>query len=291
MNKVLRIAKVNQIEYYTLELSGIGAQGALACILELFGVRIDKDNIFVDEYEVERIQLQELQEYLSSQSDFGEYTENFEQYLRQAGIDKDKFLQIIGELIIKSDSDNPNIRISWFDKENKPKDLDYIKSVYSRSEVCLGETLASIPADGLTLEEAFDLYIVAMKWGEGDRFYRVDHEGDTFEYKSQEETTKSESPSTEQCCCEKDTSLSTQRQTLNSTNYVHCIDIDLMEEVEKWWTHNTSNEDLEIITGLNEGNYSDNSNFLKACYDFWESKTSKEKIGHWKYITQRPENH
>lgn len=290
MNKVLRTAKVNQIDYYTLELSGLGAQDALACIFELFGVRLSKDDIYVDEYEVERIQLQELQEYLSSKDDLGEDAGDFELYLRQAEIDKDKLLRIIGELINKSDPDNPNIRISWFDKENSPKDLDYIKSIYSRSEVCLGETLASIPADGLTIEGAFELYIEAMKWGEGDRFYQVPEEGDSIELGCQEDSTESESPSAEQCCCETETSLSTQRQTLNSTNYVHCIDIDLMEEVEKWWTHGTSGEDLKIITGLNEDDYSDNSAFLKACYDFWQSKTSEEKIYYWKSITQRPES-
>ena len=113
MSKVLRTAKVNQIDYYTLELSGMGAQDALACIFELFGVRLSKDNIYVDEYEVERIQLQKLQEHLSGQDDLGEHAQDFELYLRQAEVDKDKLLRIIGELINKSDPDNPNIRISF----------------------------------------------------------------------------------------------------------------------------------------------------------------------------------
>lgn len=290
MNKVLRTAKVNQIDYYTLDLSGLGAQDALACIFELFGVRLSKDNIYVDEYEVERIQLQKLHEHLSSQDDLGGHAQDFELYLQQAEVDKDKLLRIIGELINKSDPDNPNIRISWFDKENSPKDLDYIKSIYSCSEVCLGETLASIPADGLTLEEAFDLYIVAMKWGEGDRFYRVDKEGDAFEYKSQEESTESESPSVEKCCCENDASLSAQSRASNDTSSALLIDVDLMEEIEIWWRHDTSNDDLEVITGFKEGVYSDNSAFLKACHDFWENKTFEEKIYYWKSITQRSEN-
>ena len=35
------------------------------------------------------------------------------------------------------------------------KKLEEIKSGYGDSEVCMGEMLASVPADGLTVEEAF----------------------------------------------------------------------------------------------------------------------------------------
>ncbi|WP_226992569.1 hypothetical protein [Bacteroides graminisolvens] len=40
----------------------------------------------------------------------------------------------------------------------------------------MGETLALIPADSLSLEEAFQLYIEAMKWAEGDRFYKSEND-------------------------------------------------------------------------------------------------------------------
>lgn len=46
--------------------------------------------------------------------------------------------------------------------KNKPIDLKVIKSIQFFSEVILGETLASIPANGLSLKEAFKLYIEAM---------------------------------------------------------------------------------------------------------------------------------
>lgn len=41
----------------------------------------------------------------------------------------------------------------------------------------MGEMLASVPADGLTVEEAFYLYIRAMQWAEGDRFFRWIYDG------------------------------------------------------------------------------------------------------------------
>ena len=42
----------------------------------------------------------------------------------------------------------------------------------------MGDLLCSIPADGLSLDEAFELTIAAKKYADGDRFYRIieDHE-------------------------------------------------------------------------------------------------------------------
>lgn len=51
--------------------------------------------------------------------------------------------------------------------------LERIKEEYRDSEVCMGETLLSIPATGLSVEESFELAIAAKKWADGDRFYRV----------------------------------------------------------------------------------------------------------------------
>lgn len=44
---------------------------------------------------------------------------------------------------------------------------------YQANDICMGELLAAIPADGLTLEEAFELYIAAKKWADGDKFYQM----------------------------------------------------------------------------------------------------------------------
>ena len=48
----------------------------------------------------------------------------------------------------------------------------------------MSETLASIPADGLSIEEAFKLYVEAMYWGEGDRFYIVKEDGNGIKINS-----------------------------------------------------------------------------------------------------------
>ena len=73
------------------------------------------------------------------------------------------------------------IEVGQLPKDETTKDLEFIKSIYFESEVCMYETLASIPADGLTFEEAFELYAEAMKWCEGDRFFQVFENGDKKE--------------------------------------------------------------------------------------------------------------
>lgn len=179
MNKELRIAKINQIEFCSLAASGFELQQGIACIFELFSITIDKRNIFADEYQVSRDQLQSMYESIANQDNvFQEHASLFEDYLRSAYIDKDEFLQILDDLIHKSDQQNTQVLISWSDNTNKPIDLNDIKYIQSISDIILSETLASIPADGLSLEEAFILYVKAMYWGEGDCFYMVTEDED-----------------------------------------------------------------------------------------------------------------
>lgn len=45
----------------------------------------------------------------------------------------------------------------------------------------MGEMLLSIPANGLSIEEAFELSIAAKKWADGDCFYRVIDDGEPEE--------------------------------------------------------------------------------------------------------------
>ena len=59
--------------------------------------------------------------------------------------------------------------------------LEKLKEEYLNSDVCMGEMLLSMPADGLSIEEAFELGIAAKKWADGDRFYRVVDDGDPEE--------------------------------------------------------------------------------------------------------------
>ena len=44
---------------------------------------------------------------------------------------------------------------------------------YTQSEVCMGELLANISADGMSIEDACELYIKAMNYAEKDEFYQL----------------------------------------------------------------------------------------------------------------------
>lgn len=58
-----------------------------------------------------------------------------------------------------------------------------LKEDYINNDVCMGEFLGSVPATGLTIEQAFYLYIRAMSWCEEDEFttYREDEYVDLVE--------------------------------------------------------------------------------------------------------------
>lgn len=55
------------------------------------------------------------------------------------------------------------------------KILGRIKEMYlSESEVVMGEFLADVNvSDNLTFEDAFEIYVEAMKWANDDRFIQI----------------------------------------------------------------------------------------------------------------------
>lgn len=62
--------------------------------------------------------------------------------------------------------------------EKLDNELNDIKNTYQCGDVCMAEVLASHSADGMTVEIAFNLYVKAMNWADGDTFY-VTKSGDT----------------------------------------------------------------------------------------------------------------
>ena len=59
----------------------------------------------------------------------------------------------------------------FFVQNITPASLDSIKQTYQKEDNCMAELLASEPADGLSIEEAFELYIQAKNWADGDSFF------------------------------------------------------------------------------------------------------------------------
>lgn len=58
-------------------------------------------------------------------------------------------------------------------KNRVPLSLTKVKEMYHKSEVVMGEMLASVPADGMSIEDAFYLYIAAQNWANGDEFIQI----------------------------------------------------------------------------------------------------------------------
>lgn len=56
---------------------------------------------------------------------------------------------------------------------NSMETFEKIIEQYTQSEVCMGELLANISADGMSIEDAFELYIKAMNYAEKDEFYQL----------------------------------------------------------------------------------------------------------------------
>ena len=70
----------------------------------------------------------------------------------------------------------------WRKKTDKGRmTLGTVQKEYRENDVCMGELLDALPADGLSIEEAFELAITAKKWADGDRFYRSINDGEPEE--------------------------------------------------------------------------------------------------------------
>ena len=62
----------------------------------------------------------------------------------------------------------------------------------------------------------------------------------------------------------------------------------MSDKVEPWWNDGTTEEDREIITGLNPENFSpkdDRKAFRDACDMWWNGRTNDEKIRLWRQAT------
>ena len=70
----------------------------------------------------------------------------------------------------------------WRKKTDKGRmTLGKVQKEYRENDVSMGELLDALPADGLSIEEAFELAITAKKWADGDRFYRSINDGEPEE--------------------------------------------------------------------------------------------------------------
>lgn len=111
----LHVGKVYQIEYGYPGMCGSDSQEALYDIFRMFEIETTAEDCYDEEYEVERKELRRLRSIITENSEkFQEQTEEFDDALSKAELDKDKFLKVLDNLINNSDQKNEYVLISWF---------------------------------------------------------------------------------------------------------------------------------------------------------------------------------
>lgn len=68
---------------------------------------------------------------------------------------------------------------------------------------------------------------------------------------------------------------------------------EFMQQIEYWWKEGATGEDYEVITGLDEDDFSPDDNgekFIAACNTVWNAKTAEQKIEIWQTITNREDD-
>lgn len=111
----MHVCSVYDIQYEYPRMIGYEAQDALYRIFEMFDVETSAEDIYDEDYEVERSELVELRRHIVEQDE--EYQENekaFLEQLKNAGIGREKFITVLDRLINDSDQRNSEVHISWF---------------------------------------------------------------------------------------------------------------------------------------------------------------------------------
>jgi hypothetical protein len=111
----MHVCSVYDIQYDYPGLIGCEAQDALYRIFEMFDVETSAEDIYDEDYEVERSELVKLRSHIVEQDE--EYRENEKEFLEQlkkAGINREKFITVLDRLINDSDQRNSEVHISWF---------------------------------------------------------------------------------------------------------------------------------------------------------------------------------
>lgn len=109
------MAKVWQIEYEYPGMYGSNGQDALYRILEMFGVENSAEDIYTDDFEVERSELQKLRGHIAAQDEeFRMQEKEFNAELEKIGMDREEFIGVLDSLINDSDRSDAYVHVSWF---------------------------------------------------------------------------------------------------------------------------------------------------------------------------------
>lgn len=115
MSRNLHVAKVWQIEYGSPKMNGDDGQEVLYRILEMFDVDNSAEDIYTDDFEIERTGLQDLCRHITVKDEvFQKQAEEFNTKLDEIGMSREEFIAILDHLINDSDPSDAYIHVSWF---------------------------------------------------------------------------------------------------------------------------------------------------------------------------------
>ena len=111
----MHVCSVYDVRYDYPGLIGYEAQDALYRIFEMFDVETSAEDIYDDDYEVERAEVVKLRSHIVEQDEeYRESEKEFLEQLKKAGIGREKFITVLDRLINDSDQRNSEVHISWF---------------------------------------------------------------------------------------------------------------------------------------------------------------------------------
>lgn len=115
MARKLHVAKVWQVEYKNPGMYGCDSQDAFYNILMMFGVENSAEDIYTDDFEIERSKLQQLKRHIVGQDDtFRQHAEALHAELEKIQMSVEEFIAVIDSLIYDSDQSDAYVHVSWF---------------------------------------------------------------------------------------------------------------------------------------------------------------------------------
>lgn len=115
MARQLHYGEIYQVKRAYGGLYGCDGQDALYDIFSMFEIENDAEDIYTDDYEVEREELKRLRQMLIDKDDmYRENEEELNKCLEKIKLTLEDFIEILDTLINKSDQKNEYVLISWY---------------------------------------------------------------------------------------------------------------------------------------------------------------------------------
>ena len=116
MSRQLHFGTTYQVQYGYGGIFGSDGQDALYDIFSMFEIENNAEDIYTDDYEIEREELKRLRQMLIDKDEkYRENEEELTRYLTKIEMTLDEFItKVLDRLINESDQQNEYVLISWY---------------------------------------------------------------------------------------------------------------------------------------------------------------------------------